>query len=127
VCTSADGSQEGGSRWLPVACANVCCASLTPPVLCCAALQEMSLDEYEKLLAEKKEALNKKGAVGSVDPEQFAGMKALSKTPVQVDEDPLQLSNKKEAKTIKSKSLKEVRAARPLLRACCKLWPAVIV
>ncbi len=42
-------------------------------------VKEMSLDEYEALLAEKKAELNKARAARTVDASEFANLKALTK------------------------------------------------
>jgi plasminogen activator inhibitor 1 RNA-binding protein len=56
--------------------------------------QEMSLEEYEAVLAEKKAALNKARAERKVDASEFDGLKAV----VKPEEEELQVGTSKEKK-----------------------------
>lgn len=73
-------------------------------------LQEMSLEEYEAVVAERKAALNRAREQKAIDiAVELKGMKAFAK----VEEQVLALGAKKEAKGPKGKALKEVSG--PLL------------
>ncbi|KAF8059754.1 hypothetical protein HT031_005162 [Scenedesmus sp. PABB004] len=69
--------------------------------------KEMSLDEYEALLAEKKAELNKARAVRQIDASEFANLKVVKKDE-EAEENPLEVSSAKEKKGPRAKALKEV-------------------
>lgn len=72
--------------------------------------KELSLEEYEQQLAEKKAALNKTREVAAVDMSAFKGMKTLEKKKEEDDTLGLELSNKKEKAAEKAKPKKESTA-----------------
>jgi len=69
---------------------------------------EMTLDEYEVILAEKKAQLNKQAEATGVDLGQFKGMNAYKRKDEDEDTLGLELKNKKEAKQAKEKARKEI-------------------
>lgn len=79
-------------------------------------VKEMSLDEYEALLAEKKAALNKKASTRTVDISEFANLKAVNKDEEE-EENPLGVSTSKEKKGPRAKELK----AKEVLQANFKV------
>lgn len=69
----------------------------------------MTLEEYERQLAEKKAALNKQAQVSQVSLDDFKGMKAYERKETEEDVAGLELSNKKATKEVKAKATKQVR------------------
>lgn len=61
----------------------LCCA-----VLCCA--QEMTLEQYEAMLAEKKAELNKARVVKTIDTSEFENLKVVNKDEEE-EENPLEV------------------------------------
>lgn len=74
-----------------------------PPVV--EEVKELSLEEYEQQLAEKKAALNKARAARTIDASELTGLKALER---KEEDNPLGLSSMKEKKAPKAKERKEV-------------------
>ena len=71
--------------------------------------QELTLEEYEAQLAEKKAALNKAKQVKEVDTSEFQNMKQVVKDE-NAEDVGLELSQLKEKKGPKAKAPKEVRS-----------------
>eukprot|EP00879_Flechtneria_rotunda_P001677 GHRR01001837.1.p1 GENE.GHRR01001837.1~~GHRR01001837.1.p1 ORF type:complete len:348 (+),score=117.88 GHRR01001837.1:182-1225(+) len=70
-------------------------------------IKELTLDEYEAMLAEKKAELNKARQARTIDTSEFANLKPLKKDE-QEDENPLEVSNSKEKRGPRAKERKEI-------------------
>lgn len=70
--------------------------------------KEMTLEEYEAILAEKKAELNKARQARSIDTSEFANLKMINKDEEE-QENPLEVSTSKEKKGPRAKERKEVQ------------------
>lgn len=80
----------------------------TPEEIAEAEAKEMTLDEYEAMMAEKQPKINKEAAKPKVDLKQFEGMAVQhARKNKEQEEDDLDLKNRRAPKTQKEKALKE--------------------
>jgi plasminogen activator inhibitor 1 RNA-binding protein len=70
--------------------------------------KEMSLEEYEAILAERKAELNKARQARTIDTSEFANLKILNKDEEE-QENPLEVSTSREKKGPRAKERKEVQ------------------
>jgi len=78
-------------------------------------IEEMTMQEYEVLMAEKKAALNKAAEVKSISMEEFKGMKTFVRKETELNLEGLEITVKKAIKGANKEEVKEVKPVKKVV------------